>query len=356
VAFRRRVNGRVFRYPSEGVRKRLAMAAGWVILVGAHCKPTTVADAEARGDVAWLKQNDSPSASAALGRLADKDPNAVAVLTLRSSYDLEAFRAAWAAVTRGAPWGTTLIHDALGDPKRADHAAAVMTKAGGRLPAFVPDLEAALVRLSATPQNVNVSTALASVGPPARAAVERRLVDASTRASMCVGIVAPHADDDARKALLGVPQAARDALSCVDAVVRVAADDEAALAWLATRGEPGLLGAAGKNPAMPCAQLHVAWVQAFATRPASDYPALTVPLGYAVTRCAPQMDGVLADAIVHLPAAHGVVVAAIDPFASYGDGLRATCAALPTIADGPDKPVVRERATDALFHACKPPG
>ncbi len=324
--------------------------------MGAHCKPTTIAEAEARGDVAWLQQNDTPSASAALGRLADGNPKAAAALTLRSSYDLEAFRAAWAAVGRGAPWGATMMHDALGDPKRADHAAAAMTRAGGQLPAFVPDLEGALIRLSATPQSANVSSALASVGPPAREAVERRLVDASTRASMCVGIASPQADDDAHKALVGVPPLARDAITCVDAVVHIAASDEASLAWLAARAEPGLLGAAGKSPAMPCARLHVAWVQAFGARPATDYPAMTVPLGYAVTRCAPQMDGVLADAIVRLPASHAIVVAAIDPFASYGDGLRATCAALPAIAGGRDTPIVRERASDALLHACKAPG
>jgi hypothetical protein len=332
-----------------------AVMGGLIVMV-AGCKPTTVTEAEARGDVAWLQQNDGASATAALGRLADKDPRAIAALTLRSSYDVEAFRAAWNAVVRNEAWGTTLMHDGLGDPKRADRAAAVMTKREGRLPPFATDLENALVRLSATPQNVNVASALASVGPTARDAIERRLVDASTRASMCIGIASPRADDDAHEALLEAPFVARDAFSCVDAAVLLAANDTATLTWLATRAEPGLLGAAGKSPAMPCAQLHVAWVQAFASRPASDYAALKVPLAYAVTRCAPQMDGVLADAIVHLPAAHPIVVAAIDPFTTYGDGLRATCAALPLIEGGTDKPVVRERASDALIHACHPPG
>jgi hypothetical protein len=100
----------------------------------------------------------------------------------------------------------------------------------------------------------------------------------------------------------------------------------------------------------------VAWARAFGARPASDYPALTVPLAYAVTRCAPEMDGVLADTLAHLPAAHSVVVSAIDPFASYGEGLRATCAALPSVARGSDPPVVRERASDAIMHACKASG
>jgi len=70
------------------------------------------------------------------------------------------------------------------------------------------------------------------------------------------------------------------------------------------------------------------------------------------------MDGVLADAIVHLPATRGVVVSAIDPFTGYGSALKATCAALPAVAGagGKDAPIVKERANDALNHACKAPG
>jgi hypothetical protein len=68
------------------------------------------------------------------------------------------------------------------------------------------------------------------------------------------------------------------------------------------------------------------------------------------------MDGVLADAIAHFPATHAFVVEAIDPFDGYGNALRATCASLPSVAGGKDAAVVRERATDALNHACKTPG
>ncbi len=326
-------------------------------MAAASCGPGTVEEAEARGDVAWLQHNDTPAAVAALGRMADHNPAATAALDLRSAYDPEAFHAAWSAVLRGAPWGPAMLHEALADPKRADPAATGMGKHDPHLALFLDDLEGALVRLSATPRNANVSSTLASMGPTARAAVERRLLDPSTRGAMCTGIGTPQADDDARKALLDVPQAARDAPACVEAVVGVAAGDESALTWLAERAEPGLLGAAGKSATMPCANLHVAWVKAFAARPRSAYPALTVPLGYAVTRCVAQMDGVLADAIVHLPASHSVVVQAIDPFATYGDGLRATCAALPAVvSSGQDTAVVRERASDALTHACKAPG
>jgi hypothetical protein len=320
------------------------------------CRPTTVAEAEARGDVAWLQQNETPDAVAALGRLADKTPAAVAALTLRSSYDVQAFRAAWSGLLRSSPWAMTMMRAGLADPKRADRAASAMAKHDPHLLPLLDDLESALERLSASAQNSNISSTLASVGPPARTAIERRLVDASTRGSMCTGIASPTADGDARKALLDVPEKARDAPACVAAAVHIAEDDEGALTWLAERAEPGILGAAGKSDALDCARLHVAWVKAFAARPPAAYPALTVPLAYAVTRCAAEMDGVLADAIVHMPRSHAVVVQAIDPFTTYGDALHATCAALPAVAGGQDPAVVRERASDALAHACKAPG
>jgi hypothetical protein len=316
------------------------------------CRPTTIAEAEARGDVAWLDQNGTPNAVAALGRLADKNPPAVSALEARSSFDMQAFRAAWFGALRSAPWATAMLRAGLGDPKRADSAAGAMDRHDPRLAMFLVELEAALVRLSATTQNLNVSSAMASIGATARAAIERRLLDASTRPAMCRGLASRDADGDAHRVLLGVPETARDAPACVEAVVRITVDDDAVLAWLAEHGEPGLLGAAGKQDVLPCARLHVAWTKALSARPRDAYSALTVPLGYAVKRCPAEMDGVLADAIVHLPATHAVVVDAIDPFDRYGGSLRATCAALPIVAGGRDSPIVKERANDALLHAC----
>jgi hypothetical protein len=327
-----------------------------LILASAACTPSTVEEAERRGNVGWLDQNGTPDAIAALGRLADREPKAQAALEARSSFDVNAFAAAWAAVVRGAPWGAQVLHAGLADPQRADRAAGAMDSHDARVVQFLADLEQALVRLSATLQNSNVSRALASIGDPAHDAVTRRLSDASTRGAMCRGIASKGAGPDARKALLDSPQSGRDAPSCVDAVVAIAADDDPTLAWLAEKGEPGLLGAAGKDERLPCARLHVAWTKALAARPPAVYSALTVPLGYAVKRCTAEMDGVVADAIVHLPATHAFVVEAIDPFEGYGRALKATCAALPTVAGGRDGPVVKERASDALNHACKAPG
>jgi hypothetical protein len=331
---------------------RVTQAIALALLTIAACRPSTIAEAERRGDVPWLEENGTPDAVAALGRLADKDPKALAALESRSSFDVQAFKVAWAAGLRGSPWGAPLLRGALADPKRADFAASGMGRHEPALLPFVGDLENALVRVAASTRNVNIATALASVGPEARAAVERRLREPSTRGAMCRGIASKESDADARSALRVVPEAARDDPACVEAAVRVAADEDATLAWMAERAEPGILGAAGKGDSMPCARLHVAWNKALGARTSDAYPALTVPLAYAVKRCPAEMDGILADAIVHLPAARGVVVQAIDPFGDYGAALRATCAALPVVAGGHDAAILRERASDALQHAC----
>jgi hypothetical protein len=249
-----------------------------------------------------------------------------------------------------------MLRTGLADPKRADLAASALPRHDARLAPFVVDLEGALVRIATSARTLNVASTLASVGPPAHQAVERRIVDAATRGAMCRGIASSQADRDARHVLLAVPETARDAPSCVDAVVRVAADDDEALDWIASEGEPGLLGAAGRSEVLPCPRLHVAWAKALTARAPEAFPALTVPLGYAVKRCTPELDGVLADAIVRLPATHATVVEAIDPFGAYGPGLHATCAALPSIVSGGrDTAIIRERAADALNHTCKPP-
>jgi len=326
------------------------------VLLLSACQPSTIAEAERKGDVAWLAENGTPDAVDALGRLADTTPKAVTALEARSSFDVHPFRAAWTAGVRGATWGPKMLRDGLTDPARADLAASGMDKHDAHLVAYLPDLEAALQRLSASMQNFNLSSTLASIGPPAHDAITRRLADASTRGAMCRGIASKDADPDARKTLLGAPVASRDANACVDGVVHIAVGDEPTLSWLADQGEPGLLVAASKADALPCPRLHVLWARALADRDQQVYSALTVPLGYALKRCTVDMDGVLADAIVHLPATHGVVVQAIDPFTGYGTGLKATCAALPMVAGGKDPPIVRERANDALNHACKSPG
>jgi hypothetical protein len=334
-------------------RISLPLLALLALAVLAACRPASVSEAEARGDVKWLQQNGSPEAVSSLGRLADKDPAALAALTARASFDPNVYAAAWAATLREAPWGSSLLRTALADPARAETAASKMDRHDSHVDAFVPDLEQALVRLSASTQNTSIARALAGgSGATAHDAVQRRLADGATRGAMCRGIEAPDSSADAKKTLLAVPDTSRDAPACVDAVVRLAAESDTALTWMATSGEPGILGAAGKSDSLPCALVHTLWARALEARPPAAYPALVVPLGNAVKRCTEEMDGVLADALTRLPRTHPVVVNAIDPYDSYGQNLKATCAALVKVVAGGDAPIVRERAEDAREHGC----
>jgi hypothetical protein len=316
------------------------------------CSPVTTAEAESSGNVEWLDQSGTPDATAALGRMADHDARAAAALARRS--DPAAFQAAWSAVVRGAPWGATMIRTGLSDARRADVAASAMAHRDPRLAGFVDDLDVAVERASNSPSVHRDAPAivLASVGPIARAAIDRRLLEPSTRNTMCMGIASTDADPIARTALTETTEAGRDAPACVDAVVAAAAVDDAVLVWVAERAETGLLGAASRERTLPCAKLGRAWAGAFATRPRETYPALTVPLGRALARCTSDLDGVVADTLRRAPATHPLIVQAIDPWADYGGALRATCATLSPLLQSKDPAAVRERASDALAHTC----
>ena len=317
------------------------------------CRPSTIAEAEAKQDVQWLSANGTPEAILALGRLADKNAQAEGLLAARSAYDPIVFRAAWAAILRGAAWGPAMLRAALADPSRAEDAAAALPHHDPRSAEFTPDLETALERLAASPRNGAIASALASIGPPAHAAVERRLTDGASRGAMCRGIATCDASPDARALLLSVPETSRDHASCVAAAVKLTAEDDVALHWLARIGEPGIMGAASKSESMTCPRLHLLWTEALASRGAESYSALVVPLAGALTRCPEELDGVVADAINRMPKTDALAVGAIDPFGTSGPRLRATCAALPAAAgNAKAAPIIRERARDALAHAC----
>lgn len=327
----------------------LALALG-----ASACAPKNVADAEKRGDVAWLDTKGTPDAIAALGRLADKSDKAARAIEKRATFDPNAYAAAWAAVVRGAPWGTTLFKTALGDAARAESAAAAMARGDAHITPFLGDLEAALVRLGASMQNAAISTSLASAGPGAHDAVTRRLADAATRGAMCRGLGSPEASPDARKCLMQAPAQSRDNSYCLDAALKLAGDDDEALSWLAGVAEPGLLGAAGKSEFLSCARLHIAWSKALVTRPASTHTALIVPLSHALKRCPLEMDGVLADSLARNPASADVIVGAIDPYGSYGANLKATCKALEGVRNFRGvSAFTRERASDTVARSCK---
>jgi hypothetical protein len=324
-----------------------------VVFAGVGCRPASVSEAEAKGDVGWLDSDGSADAVAALGRLADKDQRAEALLRARAKFDVNAFIAAWGAIHRNAAWGADLLRGGLQDPLRAEVAASAMQGKDPASAPFLSDVESAMVRLAASAKSNTLATVLAAAGAQAHDAIIRRLGDGTTRGAMCGGIANNVASPEARAALRDVPEKSRDNAACVGAVVTIAGTDDDTLRWLATKGEPGLIGAASREGAIACARVHSMWADALANRPASQYGALTVPLGAAVKRCPATMDGVLADALRAKPESQATVVGALDPFSGDDAQLAATCAALPVVLRGRASAIIRERASDALAHGCK---
>jgi hypothetical protein len=317
------------------------------------CRPSSVAEAEAKGDVSWLDANGSAEAVAALGRLADTSPKALDAVKRRASFDVNAYIAAWVATKRGQAWGPLVLRSGLADPNRSEAAASAMTRRDPQLAQFVPDIEGAMSRLAAGSPGASLGGLLASTGPPAHAAVERRLKDGASRGAMCSGIAAPDASPDARAVLLSVPADSRDHASCVTAVVAMAAADDAAIVWLAGTAEPGLMSSVAKSTDVPCARLHTMWEKALAVRSPQVYSGLTVPLNLSIKRCPDAMDGVLSNALLRIPSVRATIVHAIDPYSGDTAHLKTTCKALGQVANATDSGLIRERANDALQHGCR---
>ena len=337
----------------QGRKALLSVALVAFLGLGAPaCKPKTVEEAEAKHDVAWLTDDATPQSVAALGRLADGDPKALAALEKRATIDVNAYIAAWEGVTRGVAWGTTFLRTALADPTRADVAATALPRRDPRLIPFVPDLEGAVVRLSAGRRGSVVAGVLASIGPAAHAYVERRLVDPKTRGAMCDGIALPEASGDAKSLVLAVPPEARDHASCVDFVLTMASTENVVLDWLALSAEPGLITATAKSN-LPCARVGLIWAKGLVERPPETHSALTVPLQISLRRCAAALDPIIADLLEKAPRARGCIMQAIEPYSGELTDLRLTCKALRGGWVSGESLRVRERADDALSHGCK---
>lgn len=334
----------------------LAMRASgrWVlglILVTAllGCGPRTVAEAEAKRDITWLVDHPTGDAVAALGRLADTDEKARAALEARAATDVNVYIAAWTAVTRDAPWGAAMLRGALADPTRADLASSALPRKDVRLAAFTADLENAVVRLAAGKRAVVIAGILASIGPSAHQAVERRIIDPKTRGVMCDGIALPETSGDAKSTLLAVPIEARDNPSCVTAVIEMAATEDVVSNWIATGAEIGLLGVAAKS-GLACPRMAGIWKKALTER--QPDAAMTVPLQRTISRCATILDPVLAEVLGTAPRARPIIISAIDPFGTELAAMRETCTALKKPSPAGESRLVRERANDATTHGC----
>lgn len=334
------------------LRVLAALALAVVAFAFAACKPGSVAEAESKRDVAWLAENGSPEAVAALGRLADTDGRALGAIEARAAHDVNTYIAAWAAVTRNAAWGGSFLRAGLSDPTRAEMAASALPRRDPRLIPFANDLEAAVVRLAAGRRSAVVAGVLASIGPQAHAAVQRRLVDPKTRGAMCDGIALPEASGDARSLVLAVPPDARNHDSCVALVLDMAGTEDAVLGWLASTAEPGLLTATAKS-SLACPRLATVWQKGLATRPPEAHAALAVPLQLSIRRCTSALDPVLAGLLAKAPRARTCIMQAIDPFGGELAEMKQTCVALRAGTTNGEGALVRERTRDALSHGCK---
>jgi hypothetical protein len=321
-----------------------------LVFVGA-CGPKSSAEAESRKDVAWLAANPTGESIAALGRLADSDARAVAALEARAGHDVNVHIAAWTAVTRSAAWGTTFIKTSLADPSRAELASGALPRKDARLVPFTTDLENAVVRLAAGKRGSFIAGILASIGPAAHATVERRLIDPKTRGAMCDGIALPEASGDAKSVLLAVPTDARDHPSCVTTVIDMAATENVVLDWISTGAEPGLLSVAAKST-LPCPRLATMWNKALTERAPETQSALTVPLQRSLSRCAPQLDPVMAELLAKAPRSRATIVQAIDPYGTELSNMKETCTALKAGYANGENPKVRERAREAKLRGC----
>ena len=316
------------------------------------CSPKNATEAEGRKDVAWLAANPSGESVAALGRLADDDPQALAALEARAEKDVNVHIAAWAAVQRNATWGTTLLKASLADPSRAEMAASALPRKDARLIPFIPDLEGAVVRLAAGKRGSFIAGILASIGPAAHTTVERRLIDPKTRGAMCDGINLPDASGDAKSVLLAVPTEARDNPSCVTAVIEMAATEDVVLDWIGAGSEPGLLGVAARAN-LPCPRLAGVWKKALTERPPEAHPALTVPLQRSISRCTAALDTVLGELLAKAPRARPAIIQAIDPYGTELASMKDTCAALRQGYARGESALARARAEEALNRGCK---
>jgi hypothetical protein len=322
------------------------------------CTPSSVTDAEKKGNVTWLQKDGSESAVAALGRLADEDKSAQAALeSIAKSTEggktlpggaaaLDVYLAVWAGVERNEAWALGMMKKALGDPSRMDDAASAMKRGSAQIDAFVPDLDRAL-------QNGcgHCAAPLASAsGAAAKSAVDERLRDARTRDSMCAGLGSDKSSKDARTVFVSAAVSSRDAPSCANAAARMAARDDDVLSWVAKTAEPGLLRAAGESSAMPCDRLGRLWTQALAARDHASYGALGIPLGAAVKRCPKDLDPTLAGALGSDAESQTLAVMGVDPSDATRAKLPLVCAAVARVGRGAAPPPTKARAADIAAH------
>ncbi len=322
------------------------------------CTPTSVADAEKKKNVGWLETNGSPEAVAAIGRLADDDKRAQDALEAMSQATvdtlktdggagaLDVYLAVWAGVERNASWALAMTKSALSDAKRTNDMASAMKRGASQLGAFVPDLDGAMSQGC----GIMCGGVLASIdGVAAAGAIQKRLTDNATRDAMCFGIGTTESSKSARDVFMNAPPTSRDAVQCPGAGGHIAARDDAALAWLATTAEPGLLRSVSE--AMPCDRLAKLWAKVIQSRDHATFGALSRSLEDSIKACPKELDATIAGALGTDVDTQTLVLSSLG--ATNAHELASTCAAAPTAGSRVTSVLARANARDFVARCAK---
>lgn len=332
----------------------LALVGASAIASAIACGPKDVHDAEARGDVAFLEKSTAAESTAALGRLAAKNPKALALVDARAREgDVNAYIAAWQGHTRGESWPAPLFRAALGDPARASVAQSALPRKDPKTVEFLPDLEAAMARATSPSDAARLGALVASFGAPSKAVVLRALAKPKARTAMCQALASPDASPEALAAFRSAPPEHRDDVECASLAAKRSETDDDMATWLGQEAESGLLVAASKR-GLPCPRATFVWEKALAARPLEAHAPLTSELTASIVRCADTMDPALPKAMATSDTARAWVVAALDPDDRNLTRLPKTCVAMKAVAaGGPGTSVrTRERARDTVARGC----
>ncbi|MBX3228523.1 MAG: hypothetical protein KIT84_07715 [Labilithrix sp.] len=312
------------------------------------CEPASVAEAEARRDVAWLEKHEGRESFEAMGRLADHDPHAAARLASRTG-NADVYHAAWQAHTRGGAWGGRVLRAGLALPADIPLVVAELPKRDPRVDPFVHDVELA-VGAANGPAKTAAAALLASLGSSSQAAL-LRLVDApATRDATCTGLGGADASEDSRLVLMKAQPESRLAPACQQALLDHATLDRRVLDWLGDAGEPELVASAAST--LECTKLSHLWERVFGSSRESIVP-LEPALAASTARCEVTLDPVLSRALLATPRVRASVLRVLDSDAIRPDELTSTCKQLPRLAHGRSIPDdVRTLASTLLSKRC----
>lgn len=327
------------------------LTASFTTILGlAACAPASVAEAEARKDVAWLEAHPSRESYEALGRLADHDSHAAAVLSRRTGVR-DVYHAAWQGHLRGAAWGDNVLRTALSSPTEEPLAVAELPPGNPHLDPFALDLERS-VSLAKGEDAVAAAALLASMGQDAHPELLRLVDNPATRDAACQGLRAETTSEESRLVLTTAGSDARLTPSCKKTLLAHAVVDAKVVAWLGASGESELVASASAT--LECPRVAQMWESAFSS-PRTELTALEPALTASTMRCPDTLDPLLSRTLPATPRMRAMILHSLDTETTRADQLGATCKQLPRLSHGAAVTQdVRSLAGTVYGTRCKP--